>query len=81
MNVHCMGILESLLSVGDELQSADLNEERRFSSALSVNNEETKNSRQVTRGHAITCRGITVGVGFTLFFGESTAQAHNHLNS
>ena len=27
MNVHCMGILENLLSVGDMLQSADLNEE------------------------------------------------------
>ena len=56
MNVDCMDIIESLLSVGDMLQSADLNEERRVSSALSVNNEEIKNSRQVKRGHMITCR-------------------------
>jgi len=56
MNVHSMGILENLLSVGDILQSVDLNEERRCSSAMCVNNEEAKNSRQVKRGHAITCR-------------------------
>jgi len=51
-----MGNLASLLNVGDMLQSADLNEERRCTSALSINNEEAKNSRQVKRGHAITCR-------------------------
>jgi hypothetical protein len=45
-----MDILENLLSVSDILQSVDLNEERRCSSAMCVNNEETKIADKLKEG-------------------------------